>query len=155
MIPLLMPCPPALLRPGLVLADGAIVTCVYVDGVTPTTGGSCVMVVADDGVEDPRDVGGISIDLRDPSVRDALLREVLRKLRPDAPEQFGAPALEPAENGADWILFFKDGAFLDLNAEIMFSAQADDEDDETVHVPGLPADGQLDALRMIANMVLS
>lgn len=112
--PILMPCPAALLRPGICVyhavgfgdvvdADAveempAVVTHLWMrlDGDRGERVGDVTVYGevgpdrGDVGTEE-RDPAALSVDLRDPSIRDRLARAIWAKLRPKEPEPITAP----------------------------------------------------------------
>jgi hypothetical protein len=139
--PVLVPAFPAVLRAGLlaiasVSIDGVDVPvqCVVTDVNEAADGATVAPIPGEVDDTEPFDCGmkWLAIDLRDPTVRDVVVRALWRKLRPDEPEPFSPPHFHVGRGDGVllWWLTVPDASGIGRSSEVAAvpNMQADSDD---------------------------
>lgn len=158
---------PLVLRPGLVVDTGGLTEgCAWADNtqILVAFGDEVCSVAWEDGgettTEDDIPLAALRLNLRDDATRDAVLRAMWRKLRPEDPESLSAPQWIPHDDDATpaWSLARFDG---DGDADAIYFAEyiGSTAPDGSMAVPELSGcyqeDADLLALGTCARAVLS
>ncbi len=156
--PVLVPAFPAVLRAGLSIVVRGPMPHVgpdeYLHTVVVVIGGPVVhfwhMGGARGALKD-----AVFVDLRDPAVRDAVVRALWRKLRPDEPEPLTAPRFwHPAPLATRWLVYGDDGSLMIRLAPVVSFEDVDVAVPALASIPLDSPDRDLLALAEVAKAVL-